>query len=85
MAPVAPKLIKNGHASAVDEEAIRRMAWIFWIEKQARGATPQERLAIRQDQTREHWDKLHDWLQSERARAPDGSGIAGAIDYSLNR
>ena len=79
------ELIKNGHASPVAEEAIRRMAWIFWIEKQARGASPPERLAIRQDQTREHWDKLHDWLQSERARAPDGSGIAGAIDYSLNR
>jgi hypothetical protein len=27
---------------------------------------------------------LHAWLQVERARVPDGSGIARAIDYSLN-
>lgn len=79
------ELLKNGHASQVAEEAIRRMGWIFWIEKQARGAPPAERLAIRQDQTRGHWDKLRDWLRTERTLVPDGSGIAGAIDYSLNR
>ena len=79
------ELLKNGHASPVAEEAIRRLAWIFWIEKQARAASPLERLAIRQDQTCDHWDKLHDWLRIERALVPDGSGIAGAIDYSLNR
>lgn len=27
---------------------------------------------------------MHVWLQLERARVPNGSGIAGAIDYSLN-
>ena len=79
------ELLKNGHESPVAEEAIRRMAWIFWIEKQARATSPLERLAIRQGQTREHWDKLYEWLRSERACVPDGSGIAGAIDYSLNR
>lgn len=61
------------------------MAWIFWIEKQARDAAPPDRLAMRQEQTRLHWDKLHEWLRAERARVPDGSGIAAAIDYSLNR
>ena len=78
-------LIKNGHASPVAEEAIRRMGWIFWIEKQARAASPADRLAIRHDQTRGHWDKLHDWLRTVRALVPDGSGIAAAIDYTLNR
>ena len=79
------ELIKNGHASAVADEAMRRLAWIFWIEKQARDVSALERLAIRQDQTRPHWDQLHEWLCGERKRVPDGSGIAGAIDYSLNR
>ena len=79
------ELIKNGHASPVAEEAIRRLGWIFWIEKQARDASPADRLAIRQDQTRGHWDKLHDWLRTERSLVPDGSGIAAAIDYTLNR
>jgi transposase len=79
------ELIKNGHASPVAEEAIRRLGWIFWIEKQASDASLADRLAIRQDQTRGHWDKLHDWLRTERALVPDGSGIAAAIDYTLNR
>jgi hypothetical protein len=79
------ELLKNGHASPVAEEAIRRMGWIFWIEKQARGASHAERLAIRQGQARGHWDRLHEWLRTERSLVPDGSGIAAAIDYSLNR
>ena len=29
------------------------------------------------------WDELHAWLRLERARVPDGAGIAAAIDYSL--
>ena len=76
---------ENGHASPVAEEAIRRLGWIFWIEKQARDASPADRLAIRKNQTRGHWDKLHDWLRTERSLVPDGSGIAAAIDYTLNR
>jgi hypothetical protein len=39
------ELLKNGHASPVAEEAIRRMAWIFRIEKQTSDAPPAERLA----------------------------------------
>ena len=30
-------------------------------------------------------EELHLWLRSERQRMPDGSAIAGAIDYSLQR
>ncbi|WP_047198089.1 IS66 family transposase [Caldimonas brevitalea] len=78
------ELIKHGH-SEVAAEAIRRMAWIFKLEKDARDCNAQERLAVRQSQTQLHWDELHAWLQRERQRVPDGSGIAGAIDYSLNR
>lgn len=31
------------------------------------------------------WEELHAWLRHERARVPDGGGIAAAIDYSLRR
>ena len=72
------ELLKNGYASPVAEEATRRLGWIFWIEKRARGASPKEGLAIRKEQTRGHWDKLHEWLRTERALVPDGSGIAAA-------
>ena len=78
------ELLQGGH-SPVAEEAIRRLAWIFWIERQARDASPEERLAIRQAETKERWNRLHEWLQAERERVPDGGGTAAAIDYSLNR
>jgi hypothetical protein len=61
------------------------MAWNFLSERQARNAPPAESLAIRQDQSRGHWDGLPDWLRTEGALLPDGSGIAGAIDFRLNR
>ena len=35
-------------------------------------------------QSKPLWEELHVWLQLERQRVPNGSGIAGAIDYSLN-
>ncbi len=32
------ELLNNGHASLVADEAIHRLVWIFWIEKQAKDA-----------------------------------------------
>ena len=40
---------------------------------------------MRKSLTQQHWDGLHAWMQRERQRVPDGSGIARALDYSLNR
>ena len=40
---------------------------------------------VRQQRSRPLWDELHAWLRLERQAVPDGSGIAKAIDYSLNR
>src|SRR5690606_34012868 len=78
------ELIKHGH-SEVATEAVRRLAWIFKVEHDAREARAEERLALRQQRSQAHWDGLHAWMQRERERAPDGSGIARALDYSLNR
>jgi transposase len=78
------EILKSG-PSEVAVEAVRRMAWIFRVEKEARDWDDDARLELRQSQTKLHWDALHAWLQRERRRVPDGSGIAGAIDYSLNR
>jgi transposase len=78
------ELIKHGH-SEVAAEAVRRMAVVFQIEQQVQHCDATERLALRQQMTRPHWDELHAWLQLERQRVPDGSAIARAIDYSLRR
>lgn len=71
--------------SPVAAEAIRRIALLYQVERDARGMTPQDRLALRQQCSKPLWEDLHAWLELERVRVPDGSGIAGAIDYSLNR
>ena len=70
--------------SPVALQAVQRIAWIYRIEKEARELPEGDRLALRQAQARPHWDQLHAWLRLERQRVPEGSAIAGAIDYSLN-
>jgi len=72
-------------ASPVATEAVRRIAWLYRIEAEVRGLSSQERWRIRQERSRPLWDELQVWLQLERGRVPDGSAIAKAIDYSLNR
>jgi transposase len=71
--------------SPVAAEAIQRIAQLYKLEREARDMTPEDRLALRQQQSKPLWKGLHEWLELERTRVPDGSGIAGAIDYSLNR
>jgi transposase len=80
------ELIKTSTAaSPVAAEAVRRIAWLYRIEAEVRSLDREERLRIRHERSRPLWDELHLWLQLERTRVPDGSSIAKAIDYSLNR
>ena len=75
----------KANGSAVAAEAIGRIALLYQVERDARPMTSADRLAARQQCSAKLWSELHEWLTLERARVPDGSGIAGAIDYSLNR
>ena len=70
--------------SPVAQQAVQRIAGLYRVEREARGLNPQDRLAMRQQLSAPLWAELHVWLQLERTRVPDGSAIAGAIDYSLN-
>jgi transposase len=72
-------------ASPVAAQAIQRIAWLYRIEADARALTCEERLQMRRERSKPLWEELHLWLQLERTRVPDGSAIAKAIDYSLNR
>ncbi len=66
-------------------QAVQRMAWLYNIEQEVKGLCAKDRLAVRQTKARPLCAALHTWLQLERRRVPDGSAIARAIDYSLNR
>jgi transposase len=75
----------KANASPVATQALQRIAWLYRIEADAKDLTTEQRLKMRQERSRPLCDELHIWLQLERKRVPDGSGIAKAIDYSLNR
>ena len=63
---------------------MRCTAWLYRIEREARDLPEEERHAMRQVRSKPLWEELHVWLRLERGRVPEGSAIAGAIDYSLN-
>ena len=77
------ELLKTGH-SPVAAEAVQRIALLYRLERELRELPAPERLLLRQARAKPAWDALHAWLQMERRRVPDDSGIARAIDYSLN-
>ena len=56
------------------------------LPHRARGAKPdRHRATCREaEPIKTAVGEMHVWLQLERQRVPDGSGIAGAIDYGLN-
>jgi transposase len=72
-------------ASPVAAQALQRIAWLYRIEADAKDLPCEQRLLMRQLRSQPLCDSLHTWLTLERRRVPDGSGIAGAIDYSLKR
>ena len=75
----------KANASEVAAQAIQRIAWLYRIEADARQLSAEQRLLMRQERSKPLWEELHVWLKLERMRVPDGSSIAKAIDYSLNR
>lgn len=71
-------------SSSVADEALRRMARIWRLEREFAGMDAGQRLAARQELAKPLWQDLLKWLQLERARVADGGAAAKAIDFSLN-
>jgi transposase len=66
-------------------EAIERIDALFAIEREINGATPERRLAVRNERSRPLIDTLEIWLRRRRDRLSPKSETARAIDYSLKR
>ena len=71
--------------SQLAEQALQLIGRLYDIERQVEGADPQERWRIRQEQSQGVIAELHDWLNAQRAKVPEGSATAKAIDYTLRR
>ncbi|NKB58348.1 MAG: IS66 family transposase [Alphaproteobacteria bacterium] len=77
--------IHKAQGSAIAEEAIKRIATLYGVEKEVRGQSPDQRVKIRQRQSKPIFDDLESWLHAQLTRIPGKSPLAGAIRYALTR
>ena len=70
---------------AIAEEAIKRIAKLYGVEKEARGHSPEERVVIRRKKAKPIFDDLESWLHAQLPKISGKSPLAKAIRYALNR
>jgi transposase len=71
--------------SPVALEAVKRIDALFDIERAINGLNSEERLRVRQDQSRPLVHALETWLREERSRLSRSASVAKPIDYLLRR
>ncbi len=77
-------LTGNGPAP-IAKEALQRIGALYDIEKAIRGSPPEERLKLRQSESKPMLEALHHWLKARQSEVSGKSGTAVAIRYALNR
>ena len=77
--------VHKSQGSAIAEEAIKRIAVLYGIEKDARGQPPDERAKIRQEKAKPVLDDLQAWLNAQYRKISAKTPLAGAIRYALTR
>jgi transposase len=77
--------VHKAQGRPIAEEAIRRIAELYAIEKQARGLMAEERLALRQTHAKKLFDNLEIWLDSQLGKISGKTPLAQAIRYGLGR
>ena len=75
----------TAQGSSIAEEAIRRIGELYAVEKEARGTSPAEREALRQEKATPIFDDLEDWLAAQLPKISGKSPLAKAIRYALGR
>ncbi len=77
--------VQQSQGSAIAEEAIKRVAKLYGVENEARGCSPTERVAIRQEKAKPVFDDLEAWLHAQLPKISGKSPLARAIRYALTR
>jgi len=77
--------VQQSQGSAIAEEAIKRITALYGIEKEARGCSPAERVALRQKKAKPILDDLETWLHAQLRQISGKSPLARAIRYALSR
>src|SRR5215510_5352692 len=71
--------------SPIALEAVKRIDVLFDIERGINGLSIEDRLRVRQDQSKQRVDELEGWLRDERSRLSRSASVSGPIDYMLKR
>ena len=77
--------VHKAQGSVIAEEAIKRTAALYGIEKEARGQSPEDRASIRQEKAQPLLDELAAWLSDQLPKISGKSELAKAIRYALTR
>ena len=77
--------VHKAQGSAIAEQAIKRIAELYAVEKEARGQPPDQRVRLRQDRAKPILDDLEQWLHAQLPKISGKTPLAGAIRYALTR
>src|SRR4051812_10107086 len=75
----------QAEGSVIAQEAIKRIAGLYAVEKDGCGRPPEERVRLRQAHALPIVDDLESWLQAQLPRISGKSELAKAIRYALVR
>lgn len=77
--------IYESEVFAIAEEAIKRIAALYAVEKKARYKPAVERVAVRQEKAKPIFDNLQVWFSLQGPNISGKSALAVAIRYALGR
>jgi len=75
----------QSEGSVIAEQAIKRIAGLYAVEKDGRGRPPEERVRLRQERAKPIVDELETWLHAQLPKISGKSELAKAIRYALAR
>ena len=71
--------------SEIAQQALTTIGQLYKVEREVKNLSADERLRIRQTESKPLLDGLHQWMLLQRHRITDGTATAKALDYSLKR
>jgi len=77
--------LEQAHSSPVAREALVRIGALYAIEEQIRGKPPDQRRAVRQEQSKPLLDSLRHWFEVTLSKLSRKSETTVAIRYALSR
>ena len=75
----------HSEGSVIAEEALKRIAGLYAVEKDGRGRPPEERVRLRQARAKPLLEDLETWLHAQLPKISGKSELAKAIRYALVR